>query len=531
MYTELFLEALFSELAELLIYSALALYALSMAVILVFSLGQIHLLFQYFKSRQVSKPKPPSLSDAELPFVTVQLPIYNELYVAERLLHAVSNFDYPRDKFEIHVLDDSTDETSDILARAVEVLRARGVQVERFHRSERQGFKAGALADALPKAKGDFIAIFDADFIPPKSFLRDTIPHFFTDEKIGVVQTRWAHLNEAESLLTQVQALSLNAHFSIEQEGRNSAGYFINFNGTAGVIRKRMIEDAGGWEADTLTEDLDLSYRAQLKGWKFKFVSDLASPAELPSEMAAFRSQQFRWAKGAIQTAVKHISKVWSSELPDAVKFHATIHLCANIVFLFVLISGLLSVPLVFYKNEHLHLETYFNILAVSMLSFFCTISFYATSLLVSSEEYGEDVFGKLLTIFPAFIAFSMGMSLHNSIAVVEGLTGKRSPFVRTPKFGTQTQRAAWLHKKYATEKLAPLTLVEGALSLYFLVGILISLNFGEVSLLPFHCLFATGFGMTFWYSVYHTKILPSKERYAKWVKWFLNRAFSIRSI
>ncbi|MGQ9806171.1 MAG: cellulose synthase family protein [Chlorobiales bacterium] len=525
------MDTLLSELADLLIYSALALYALSMVVILVFSLGQVHLLFQYFKTRQISKPEPTSLSDSELPFVTVQLPIYNELYVAERLLHAVSNFDYPKDKFEIHVLDDSTDETSEILARAVEMLRADGFRIERFHRSERHGFKAGALSEALAKANGEFIAIFDADFVPPKRFLRETIPHFFADDKIGVVQTRWAHLNESESLLTQVQALSLNAHFTIEQEGRNSAGYFINFNGTAGVIRKRMIEDAGGWDADTLTEDLDLSYRAQLKGWKFKFLSDLASPSELPSEMAAFRSQQFRWAKGAIQTAVKHFSKVWASELPDDVKFHATMHLCANIVFLFVLISGLLSVPLVFYKNEHLHLETYFNILAVSMLSFFCTISFYATSLLVCSKEHGEDVFGKLLTIFPAFIAFSMGMSLHNSIAVIEGLTGKRSPFVRTPKFGNHAQRATWLHKKYATEKLAPLTLVEGALSLYFLIGILISLDFGEVSLLPFHCLFATGFGMTFWYSVYHTKILPSKERYAKWVKWFLSRTFSARSI
>ncbi|MFQ3599041.1 MAG: cellulose synthase family protein [Chloroherpetonaceae bacterium] len=525
------MDTLLSELADLFIYSALALYALSMAVILVFSLGQVHLLFQYFKSRQSSKPEPPSLSDEELPFVTVQLPIYNELYVAERLLRAVGDFDYPKDKFEIHVLDDSTDETTEILARAVEALRANGIRVERFHRSERHGFKAGALNDALAKANGDFIAIFDADFIPPKRFLRETIPHFFTDEKIGVVQTRWAHLNESESLLTQIQALSLNAHFLIEQEGRNSAGYFINFNGTAGVIRKRMIEDAGGWEADTLTEDLDLSYRAQLKGWKFKFLPDLTTPAELPSEMAAFRSQQFRWAKGAIQTAVKHFAKVWESQQPDAVKFHATMHLCANIVFLFVLISGLLSVPLVFYKNEHLQLELYFNLLAVSMLSFFCTISFYATSLLVCSEEHGKDVFGKLLTIFPAFIAFSMGMSLHNSIAVIEGLTGKRSPFVRTPKFGNHTQGAAWLYKKYATEKLAPLTLVEGALSLYFLVGILISLDFGEVSLLPFHCLFATGFGMTFWYSVYHTKILPSKERYAKWAKGFLRRTSSARSI
>ena len=525
------MDTLLSELADLLIYSALALYALSMAVILVFSLGQVHLLFQYFKSKRISKPEPPSIPDKQLPFVTVQLPIYNELYVAERLLHAVSNFDYPKDKFEIHVLDDSTDETHEILALAVEALRVDGFRVEHFHRSERHGFKAGALADALPKANGAFIAIFDADFIPPKQFLRKTIPHFFTNEKIGVVQTRWAHLNETESLLTQVQAMSLNAHFSIEQEGRNGAGYFINFNGTAGVIRKRMIEDAGGWEADTLTEDLDLSYRAQLKGWKFKFVSNLASPAELPSEMAAFRSQQFRWAKGAIQTAVKHFRKVWESQQPDAVKFHATIHLCANVVFLFVLISGLLSVPLVFYKNEHIHLEFYFNILAISMLSFFCTISFYATSLLVYSEEHGQGVFGKLLTIFPAFIAFSMGMSLHNSIAVIEGLTGKRSPFVRTPKFGNHTQHAAWLHKKYATEKLAPLTLVEGALALYFLVGILISLDFGEVSLLPFHCLFATGFSMTFWYSVYHTKILPSEERFAKWVKWFLSQTSSARGV
>jgi hypothetical protein len=244
--------------------------------------------------------------------------------------------------------------------------------------------------------------------------------------------------------------------------------------------------------------------------------------------MAAFRSQQFRWAKGAIETAKKNLGKVWEAPLPDSVKFHATMHLCANVVFVFVLLSGVLSVPLMIYKNQSPDSELYFNILAVSMLSFFCTLSFYATSFLALSEEQGKDIFRKLTVTFPAFIAFSMGMSLHNAIAVIEGFTGKQSPFVRTPKFGSHGGRGAFQNKKYATKKLAPLTFVEGALSLYFFIGVLISLGFSEVSLLPFHALFATGFTMVFSYSIYHAKVLPSMERYGLLFKRLTRRTSAI---
>jgi len=275
-------------------------------------------------------------ADYVWPMVTVQLPLYNEQYVVERLIDTIAEFDYPKDRFEIHILDDSTDETLDIVKRKVEEYKAKGFQIEQILRTVRQGYKAGALKDGTVFAKGEFLAIFDADFMPKPDFLKKTVP-FFQDPKVGVVQTRWEHINQNYSLITKLQALQLNVHFTVEQVGRMQGDYFLQFNGTAGVWRKSTIEDAGGWEADTLTEDLDLSIRAQMKGWKIKFLEEIGSPAELPAEMNALKSQQFRWMKGGAETARKMLPTLWKSkDLTTRQKIHATQHLFASSVFLFV---------------------------------------------------------------------------------------------------------------------------------------------------------------------------------------------------
>jgi cellulose synthase/poly-beta-1,6-N-acetylglucosamine synthase-like glycosyltransferase len=298
-------------------------YVAALLFMFCYGLIQVHLVIKYLKHRKKAKLKlVPPLRIGNFPYVTVQLPVYNESLVIERLIDAVANFNYPRDKFEIQVLDDSTDDTTAIIADKVYHYKARGLNIFHIRRSNRVGFKAGALQEGLRLAKGEFIALFDADFVPNKNFLIDTLPAF-TNEQIGMVQTRWAHLNQNHSLLTQFQAFLLDSHFSIEQTGRNSAGYFINFSGTGGVWRKACMLDAGGWHTDTLTEDFDLSYRAQLKGWKFKYLQDICVPAELPPVMSALKTQQYRWIKGNAETARKHLGNVLRAKLPLATKVNA----------------------------------------------------------------------------------------------------------------------------------------------------------------------------------------------------------------
>jgi cellulose synthase/poly-beta-1,6-N-acetylglucosamine synthase-like glycosyltransferase len=287
------------------------------------------MIFYHHKYRR-NIPKPKDTNDEEM--VTIQLPMYNEMYVVERLIDAVCEIEYPKDKLEIQVLDDSTDETVEVVAKIVKAKQELGFDIQHVRRSNREGFKAGALKEGMKSAKGKYIAIFDADFIPKKDFLRNTL-RYFTHDKIGLVQTRWEHLNEDYSILTKIQALALNGHFVIEQTVRNKAGFFIQFNGTGGVWLKECIEDAGNWHADTLTEDLDLSYRAQLKGWKFIYLRDFTTPAELPAEMNALKAQQFRWTKGAIETSKKLLPIVWKGKIPLRVKLQATFNLTNNLVF------------------------------------------------------------------------------------------------------------------------------------------------------------------------------------------------------
>jgi cellulose synthase/poly-beta-1,6-N-acetylglucosamine synthase-like glycosyltransferase len=431
------------------------------------------------------------------PKVTIQLPLYNELYVVERLINAVCDIDYPADMLEIQVLDDSIDETTSITAKIVERKRQEGFDIVHIRRGTREGFKAGALKEGLKIAKGDYIAIFDADFIPHKNFLKKTLS-FFSDEKVGMVQTRWEHINGDYSILTKAQALALDGHFVIEQTVRNKAGFFINFNGTGGIWKRQCIEDAGNWHGDTLTEDLDLSYRAQLNGWRFVFLKDFTSPAELPSEINALKSQQFRWTKGAIETAKKILPLVWRSKIPLRVKLQATFHLTNNIVFPFILLTAILNVPLIFIKNSGPH-QVYFAILSLFVLAFVSSFLFY----LYSQKDIRTD-WRKKIVLFPLFMAGSMGFAVNNSRAVIEGLLNRKSEFVRTPKFKVVSERDTWMGKKYLTKKLEFSTFVEALMALYCLVGIASSIYFLEIAALPFQILFFLGFFFVSFTSIKH---------------------------
>jgi cellulose synthase/poly-beta-1,6-N-acetylglucosamine synthase-like glycosyltransferase len=419
--------------------------------------------------------------------VTIQLPLFNELYVLERLIGGVCDIDYPKDKLEIQVLDDSTDETVNVAKRVVKEKKQQGFDISYIHRENRQGYKAGALKEGLKTAKGKYIAIFDADFMPRKNFLKETLP-FFNDEKVGMVQTRWEHLNGNHSILTKAQALALDGHFVIEQTVRNKAGFFINFNGTGGVWRKDCIEDAGNWHADTLTEDLDLSYRAQLNGWKFIFLKDFTSPAELPSELSALKTQQFRWTKGAIETAKKILPVLWKSKVSMRVKLQSTFHLTNNLVFPFILLAAILNVPLVFIKNSGSQ-ELYFAFMSIFVLAFISTFLLY----LYSQKDVRAD-WRKKIVLFPLFMAGSMGLAVNNSRAVFEGLLNRKSEFVRTPKFKVVDEKDSWIGKKYLNSKLGFLEIIETVMAVYCFIGVASSIYFLEIAALPFQLLFFAGF-------------------------------------
>jgi cellulose synthase/poly-beta-1,6-N-acetylglucosamine synthase-like glycosyltransferase len=463
-------------------------YFASLTILFVFGSSGFVMIYYYFKHRRTYSLKPNELS--EYPEVTVQLPIYNEVYVVNRLLEATCNIEYPLDKLEIQVLDDSTDETTVVIAEVVKKYRDLGYEIKHIHRTNRQGYKAGALKEGLVTARGEFVAIFDADFVPKSDFLKKTLPYFSLDQKIGMVQTRWEHLNSDYSLLTRAQAMALDAHFVIEQNVRNKAGFFINFNGTGGIWRKACIEDAGNWHADTLTEDLDLSYRAQLRGWKFKFLNDVTSPAELPSDINALKSQQFRWTKGAIETARKILPLVWKSDLPLEKKLHSTFHLTNNIVFPFILMTGILNLPLIFIKHQG-GFEIYFTIMAVFVFAFLGSFLFY----LYSQKEVYHD-WQKRMMMFPLFMAGSMGFAVNNTKAVFEGLLKKKSEFVRTPKYRIEDKHDSWLGKKYVPVKLKFSVIIELLLALYCMTCVGISIYYLEIAAVPFQLLYSMGFGM-----------------------------------
>ncbi|MEQ9290380.1 MAG: glycosyltransferase family 2 protein [Cyclobacteriaceae bacterium] len=471
-------------------------YAGALFFIFLFSLGQLHLTWHYLRSKKLTKGKLPKMDS--YPRVTVQLPIFNEKYVIERLIDSVVGLDYPKDRLEIQVLDDSTDETVELTTKKVVHYQNLGFDIKQVRRPDRAGFKAGALKYGMESAKGELLAVFDADFLPQSDFLKKTVPHF-SEKNIGVVQTRWGHVNQDYSVLTKMQAFGLDAHFTIEQTGRNHAGSFINFNGTAGVWRKSCIDDAGGWSADTLTEDLDLSYRAQLKGWKFKFLEDVVAPAELPVIMPAIKSQQYRWNKGAAETARKNLGKVLASGIGLTHKIHAVLHLFNSSVFLMLLTAAVLSIPMIFIKDSHPELEIFFNLGSIFLIGFFSIAFFYWTS---SKSIRGKVSAKYFFKNFPMFLTFSMGLSLHNAIAVSEGLFGYKTPFVRTPKFNVFKKGDRWQSNEYLSTKLSLATVLEGLLSVYFIFGIVSGFMIEDYGLMFFHVMLAIGFGAIFIHSI-----------------------------
>ncbi len=485
----------------------IVIYSTALILIFMYALAQLNLLFNYLSAqKKVCKSPKFDLSNThETPIVTIQLPVYNELYVMERLLENIALIDYPKNKLEIQVLDDSTDETIETTAAQIKLLKDSGLDIVHIRRTNRQGFKAGALKEGLEIAKGEFIAIFDADFLPQKEWLKCTIPHF-KDPQIGVVQTRWGHINRDYSVLTKIQAFALDAHFTLEQVGRNSKGHFINFNGTAGVWRKQCILDAGNWEGDTLTEDLDLSYRAQLKNWKFKYLEEVETPAELPVVISAARSQQFRWNKGGAENFRKMMWKVLKSKnISSKTKVHGILHLLNSTMFLNVLIVGVLSIPMLYIKNEYAHLRPYFYIMSFFVVS---TVIFFICYWTMYKRTYGGGIknFIQYIVMFFTFFSIAMGFSLQNSIAVLEGHIGKRSEFVRTPKFNINSIKDSWKGNKYLKKNISFNVIFEGLLMIYFAFGMysafIVGDQGGDFGLFPFHLMLFFGFGFVFFKSL-----------------------------
>ena len=471
-------------------------YTLALLLIFFYSLAQLNLYFNYLKAKKSKQDcETFNLNNPhEVPYVTIQLPLYNEKYVVERLLNNIATIEYPKDRLEIQVLDDSTDESVLQTKDQIEELRANGLDIIHITRVNRKGFKAGALKEGLKIAKGEFIAIFDADFLPKPNWLLKTIP-YFKDEQIGVVQTRWGHINRNYSMLTKVQAFALDFHFILEQVGRNFGNHFINFNGTAGVWRKSCILDAGDWQGDTLTEDLDLSYRAQLKDWKFKYLEDVETPAELPVVISAARSQQFRWNKGAAENFQKLYWRLFTDKTVSAkTKFHSFFHLLNSSMFLLVLLVAILSVPVLFIKNNNPDFSWYFNVIAFFGLS---TLIFFISYWLTYKKIHGGGFknFISFIGMFFTFFSVAMGFSVHNSVAVIEGHLGKKSEFVRTPKFNINSIKDSWKGNKYLSQNVSGNTIIELVLMLYFGYAIYSAFTTGDFGLIIFHLMLFAGFG------------------------------------
>ena len=489
-------------------YIIIIIYTVCLLLIFMYALAQLNLLINYLKYRnkQDNSPKFDFTKPDEIPYVTIQLPVFNELYVMKRLLKNIAKINYPREKLEIQVLDDSTDESIQMTAKHVKKILEKGIDIQHIQRTNRQGFKAGALKEGLKTAKGEFIAIFDADFLPQKDWLYKTIP-FFKNPEIGVVQTRWGHINRNYSTLTRIQAFMLDAHFTLEQVGRNSKGHFINFNGTAGVWRKECIYDAGNWQGDTLTEDIDLSYRAQLKNWKFKYLENVETPAELPVVISAARSQQFRWNKGGAENFQKMIKKIISNKtIPFRTKVHGLLHLLNSSMFTCIFLVAVLSIPMLYIKNEYTHLKPYFYVMSFFVVS---SLIFFVCYWHMYKNTYGNGFknFIKYIGAFLTFFSVAMGFSLHNTIAVLEGHLGKKSEFVRTPKFNIKGLKGGWKTNKYIKKKPSVHVVLEGMLALYFVFGLysafIVGDQGGDFGLFPFHLMLFIGFSYVFFKSIF----------------------------
>ncbi len=475
-------------------------YYLILGILSLYGVHRLLLVIDFLRTRSRVLGLPPA--PAAWPIVTVQLPLYNEMYVASRLIDAVAALDYPRDRLEIQVLDDSTDETCQIVAEQVSRLRSEGLDIRHLHRAVRSGFKAGALAEGLAVARGAFLAVFDADFVPRPNFLRATVP-YFSDPAIGMVQGSWSHINREFSLLTQVEAILLDGHFQIEHTARNRTGCFFNFNGTAGVWRREAIVEAGGWQHDTLTEDLDLSYRAQLAGWRFLYLPEVGVPSELPVDVQGFKSQQYRWAKGSIQTGRKLLGRILGARLPLRAKLEAFIHLTNNASYVLMVLVALLIFPaMVLRRGSPLSVLLLID-LPLFLFATASVIVFYLVSQAVRPDDSGDAPRGKRRTLryLPALLGMGIGLSLNNARAVVSGLFHRGGTFHRTPKYRIEHSGQEWRSKIYRPGA-SRLWWLEGVFALYFLGCTLWALWAGMWMSIPFLYLFLQGFSYMFLLSV-----------------------------
>jgi cellulose synthase/poly-beta-1,6-N-acetylglucosamine synthase-like glycosyltransferase len=470
-------------------YTILIAYFTILTILAIYGAYRIKQVIDFWRYRKfVPEPKG-TFSEAELPLITVQLPLFNEMYVVERLVNAIAEIDYPRERLQIQVLDDSTDETVKLAEATVEKYRALGFDIEYVHRSDRTGFKAGALENGMKTAKGELLAIFDADFVPKADCLRKLV-NYFTDPMVGCAQMRWSHINGNYNLLTRLQTIMLDGHFVVEQTTRNRTGGFFNFNGTAGIWRRKAIAMSGGWQHDTLTEDTDLSFRAQLMGWKFVYLLDEDAPAEIPVEINAFKAQQRRWAKGVMQVGIKLYPRIWRARLPLRVKLEMFFRLTGNISYPLMIVASFLQFPLLLVRYN----QPFYHLMIVDLpLLFFSSISvflFYGTAVWYLDEKRSP----RMLHL-PLVMALGIGLAFSNARAVLEALLGIKSDFVRTPKYQVEkNQDETWKRKKYK-RKRGLLPLLELSFSIYFLLAILYAINLHMWGTVPFLLLFFFGFG------------------------------------
>ncbi len=475
-------------------------YFTILGILSIYGMHRYFLTYLYVKNKRKA-PKPQKYS-GPLPRVTIQLPIYNERYVVERLLEAVTRIDYPRAQLEIQLLDDSTDETRFVASRLVSEYARAGHPVSYHHRDNREGYKAGALAEGLKQASGELIAVFDADFVPPPPIIRQMV-EYFADPRIGVVQGRWTWVNRHYSNLSEVEAILLDGHFVIEHGGRNFSGRFFNFNGTAGMWRRAAIEDAGGWQHDTLTEDTDLSYRAQLKGWKFVYDPNIECPSELPVEMNSFKTQQARWAKGLIQVAKKLLPRIWRSRQPLHIKLEATFHLTANIAYPLMVVFSVILLPAMIVRFY----QGWFQMLYLDLPMFLASTCSVSSFYMVAQRELYPKDWWKRIRFMPFLMATGIGLSVTNSMAVIEALLGKRSEFVRTPKYRVELKEEGWEQKKYVRRGGDWKPYVELGLAAYFVFATAYAYRVENYLTVPFLLLFLIGYAYMGTMSLFQTPL------------------------